>query len=194
MSKYSFLMLFSMIAALGAGAYQADAHDKGPGGPNGDNTPSLSWDQFRESCIHPEEFNNQVPPSNIRIQCTDIHKEFVQSAPGQVQLPGNRRIIFAVFSNKYHVNADQREEPILNNKGSSCMRYKEVEKTLTVERRLTCEDVLGMKASLPEFCSSLLTVAKGANPKLVDSRDTGRFVDTCGNMGISDAGTGKPNN
>jgi hypothetical protein len=177
-----------LAAAMGTMAYAGSEIMSTSGG----GTPALTWEQFKDSCLHPEQFNNQTPPKDIKIQCTDVQREFVTTSPGQLPLPGNRKVIYAVFSNKYHVNADQREEPILN-KGGSCLKFKEVERTITVERKLTCDDILGIKSELAEYCSSVLSISKGANPKLVDSHDTGRFIDTCGSSGIADPGKGKPN-
>jgi hypothetical protein len=187
MAKLNLSIFLMTLAALSGGVVQAG------GGDNvNPNTPSLSWDQFKDSCLHPEQFNNQVAPKDIKIQCTDVSREFLSSAPGQVPLPGNRRVIFAVYSNKYHVNAEQVEAPILN-KGGSCLRFREVERTITVEKRLTCDDILGIKSSLAEFCASNLTLAKGANPKLIENHDTGRFIDTCGGSGAISDGGKKPN-
>ncbi len=138
----------------------------------------LSWEQFKESCLHPEQFHFQVPPSNIRIHCTDVQREYVALSPGQLPLPLKRKIISSVFSNKYNVIQNESISPITS-KGGSCQRFKEVEKTLNVERILTCEDVLGIKSDLNDFCTSVLNAAKISNSKLMDVRDTGRVLDTC---------------
>ena len=162
----SFIFLFSFCVLSGSYAMA------------GEPAASLSWDLFKESCLHPEQFHHQTPPSNIKIQCTDIQREFLATSPGEVPLPGNRKIIYSVFSNKYNVNAEHREDPILNKVGS-CLKFKEVERTITIERALSCEDVLGIKSDLGSYCASNLSLAKGASPKLVASRDTGRRIDTC---------------
>jgi hypothetical protein len=185
MSKFSLFVVLSIIAASNASIVQASGEIGNIGGGHGEFTPSLTWEQFKESCLHPEQFNNQTPPLNIRLQCTDVSREFIAMAPGQVPLPGTRKVISAVFSNKYNVNAEQTDVPYAV-KGGSCMKFKEVEKTVTVDKQLRCDDILGIKSSLAEYCASNLTIAKQANPKLVDSRDTGRMIDTCSSGAISD--------
>lgn len=191
MPKFYLLALSLVLASLSGNYVQAGGPDLPPGNHP---TPSLTWEQFKDSCLHPQQFNSQIGPRDIRIQCTDVTREFVGTSPGQVALPGNRRVIFAVFSDKYHVNASQAEDPITNRTGS-CMRFKEVERTVTIEKKLSCDDVLGIKSDLADYCASTLSITKGANPKLIDTRETGRFIDTCGGngAGIVDPGKGKPN-
>jgi hypothetical protein len=184
MPKYTLFCLLSALTAICGGTALAGV-EAGPKDPA--HTPALTWEQFKESCLHPEQFNNQVAPKDIRVQCTDVTRDFITASPGQVPLPGARRVVYAVFSNKYHVNADQREVPMLN-KGGSCLRFREVERALTIEKRLTCEDILGIKSDLAEYCASSLMIAKGANPKLVESHDTGRVIDTCNGGAITDFG------
>src|SRR4051812_8499407 len=107
MSKYNFIALCGIVAAS-MNVMIAQANDIKDGKDDvPHHTASLSWEQFKDSCLHPEQFNNQAPPSNIRIQCTSTENKFVNSEAGQVPMPGNRVITFAVFSNKYHVNAEQ---------------------------------------------------------------------------------------
>jgi hypothetical protein len=179
MLKLNLFVMLGMVAVAGSMNVQAANPEMGnPGGS--ENTPSLSWEQFKESCLHPEQFNHQNPPSNIRIQCSDTSREFVSASPGQVQLPAYRRMIYAVFSNKFHVNAEQKDGPMAA-KGGTCMRFKEIERTVTVERKLNCSEVLGIKSDLADYCASIASAAKSANPKLVDTRETGRGVDTCSN-------------
>ena len=178
MSMLNRFMSFAVMMMAVSTQIAIAAEGTGP-----DHTPTLTWEQFKESCLHPEQFHSQVPPSNIRIQCTDKSQEFIAAAPGQLPLPGSRKVIYAVFSNKYHVNAEQKEDPAFR-KGGSCTRYKEVERTMTVEKVLSCEDVLGIKSDLGEYCFSTLNLAKGSAAKLTDVRDTGRFVDTCSGPGM----------
>src|SRR5688500_16359401 len=40
-------------------------------------TPPVSWDQFKEACLHPENFHNQVPPTNIKLQCSELRTEYI---------------------------------------------------------------------------------------------------------------------
>ena len=61
---------------------------------------------------------------------------------GSVPLPAQRSVVTALFSDKFNVDADTKvyaEEA----KGGSCLRYKEVAKTLTVEKALSCAEILG---------------------------------------------------
>lgn len=186
MKKINIFLIISIISLIGIANVKAQvipgAQKGGDGAPL--LTPSLTWEQFRQSCLHPEQFHNQIPPTNIHVQCTDIVREYVSTAPGVVPLPAARMVISAIYSNKYHVDAEQREIPLVNRVGS-CLRFKEVERVISVERVLSCGDILGMKTDLPDFCAYTTEIAKGTNPKLIEDRDTGKFIDTCGGLGVN---------
>lgn len=169
MLKANLYTLLNILLLIGAGSSSAGTTEA---------TPAITWDQFKESCLHPEKFHSQLPPTHIQVQCTDIQRDFVPTKSGQVPLEANRKVIFAVLSDKYRVNASQAEVPVTA-KGGNCMRYKEVERMFTVERKLCCDDVLDLKMSLQEYCVSLLDDTRGVNQKLVEVKDTGRVVDTC---------------
>ncbi|OFZ53795.1 MAG: hypothetical protein A2428_02665 [Bdellovibrionales bacterium RIFOXYC1_FULL_54_43] len=170
-----------MIAASGALAADFALDGKpGQGGP--DHSRPISWEELRERCAHPDQFDVQRAPQNIKIQCTDIRREWLASAPGEIPLPGSRNVITAVFADKFHVGASARDVPLFSKSGS-CLRFKEVEKSLTIERPISCDEILGMKGTSDDFCLSALDAAKGANPKLIEIRDTGNMINTCRDAG-----------
>ncbi len=146
------------------------------------NARPISWDELQARCANPENFDIQRAPQSINIQCTDVHHEYVADAPGSVPLPESRLVTTAIFADKFYVNAEQKEVPVFT-KGGSCFRFKEVEKSLTIEKPMSCAEVLGLKGSVDEYCVSLLDAIKGSNPKLAEVRDTGRVIDTCAGVG-----------
>ena len=179
-----------MSASISVGA-MADFQTTGvQPGTAPDTSRGISFEEFRARCLNPEQFDIQRQPQNIKVQCTDIRHEFVPAAPGDIPLPGFRRVVTALFADKFHVNADARDVPVFS-KGGTCQRFKEVEKTLTIERALSCGEILGMKSSIDDLCLAALDQAKGANPKLVEVRDVeGSIIDTC--RGLPGQQQGKP--
>jgi hypothetical protein len=178
----------SDVFALGMELGKGDKGDNDKGGKP-TMTRAVSWDELRARCASPEQFDVQRAPQNIRIQCTDVQREFIAVQPGEVLLPSARMVASAVFSDKFHVDAQQIDVPVFA-KGGSCMRFKEVEKTLAVERGLTCSDILGNKGDANEFCIGSLDRSKGSNPKLASVVETGTFIDTC--PPGANVGAGKP--
>ncbi|HAR43232.1 MAG TPA: hypothetical protein DCS07_11490 [Bdellovibrionales bacterium] len=143
----------------------------------------IAFEELRARCERPEQFDVQKAPQNIKIQCTDIRREWVPAVPGEVPLPGMRRVVLSMFSDKFHVGASAQDVPVYSKSGT-CQRFKEIEKVLTLERPLSCAEIVGMKSSIGEFCISVLDTAKAANPKLVEVREMeGRLIDTCGGTG-----------
>jgi hypothetical protein len=147
-------------------------------------TPSLSWEEFRESCENPGKFHNQAPPSNITIQCSDNYTEFLNGQPGQIPLPVGRKITTSVFSNKYHVR-ESTQPVVAESKMGSCFQFKEVEKKIKIEQSLSCDDVIGMKFTLTDYCVSVLNAAKESKSRLIESRETGREMNTCTGKGMT---------
>ena len=138
----------------------------------------INWEDFKARCADPDSFDNQRAPKEIRLQCTSVEREFVPDAPGVLELDSGRQIVTTLLSDKFSVSASQN--PLVTQpKTVSCLRYKEVEKSMTLERAMSCVEVLSMKGEPHEYCGSLLNHAKGSNPKLIDVRETGNSVDPC---------------
>jgi hypothetical protein len=185
MSKSNWILILGFMALASAGAANAGGRDDGKGdGKDGREdrpTPSraVTWEELLDRCQHPQNYDTQVPPHNIKIQCSDVQREYVASAPGELPLPAIRNVVSAVFSDKFHVAAGEQAYA-LKGKGGSCLRFKEVEKTLRIEKPLGCEEALGIKGSVQDYCASVLDLHKGGNPKLVEVKETGNVIDTCG--------------
>jgi hypothetical protein len=139
----------------------------------------ISWEELKDRCAHPEQFDVQRAPQNILLRCEDRRLIWQAAPSGEVALPGSRQVASGVFTDKFYVEA-QRREVLVAGKSGSCHRFKEVEETLVVERPLSCDEVLGIKGDLTEFCASLTEATKGNNPKAVEWKDTQRVIDTCG--------------
>jgi hypothetical protein len=185
MSKFKTLTFVSLVALIGAGSALAGPGQK----PGQGNQKPISFDELKERCLHPRDFDVQIPPQNIKIQCTDQRTTWMAAQPGEVELPSQRTVISGVFADKFFVNAEQSQVPIMS-KAGSCHRFKEVEETVTLELPLTCDQILGIKSSLAEFCTSQLDLAKGANPKLIETQETGNVIDTCGGGAQQNGGKG----
>src|SRR5207245_2602610 len=110
------------------------------------NARTISWDEFKERCANPDKFAGDIQrePRQIVIQCSDKQREFVAAAPGEVPLPAHREVVTQLFSDKFHVDAHPTEIELAT-KGGSCFRFKEVEKTITIEKQLSCDEILGWK-------------------------------------------------
>jgi len=186
MSKFRFVSILGLMAAMvSMSAFAGDNTTPGNG-----NSKPISWDELKERCAHPERFDVQRAPQNIKIQCSDTKTTWAAAAPGEVALPGKRKVTAGVFADKFFVNHDSKEVPVYSKTGS-CHRFKEIEETMTIERAVSCADILNFKGDLSEFCVSAVDAAKGSNPKLVEQKETGDFMDTCGGGAIQH-GDGKP--
>jgi len=176
-----FLPLFSVALVLSAAS--AMAGDGGKGGDKGgdNNGPSftLTWDQFKAQCQDPAHSPIQHAPENIVVQCTDVRHSYVPESSGNIPMAASREVTTAVSSNKFYVRA---ESDAIDTQAAvgQCLRYKEVEASFTIEKSLSCADVLGIKGDIKDYCASSTDLVKNANPKVVNFKDTGATIDTCG--------------
>jgi hypothetical protein len=198
-------LLFSAVSILAlAGSVTAWAGDgkdiPGAGSGSGKDQPGhparrISWGELQERCANPDRFDVQRPPQNIRIQCTDRRTSWIAGKPGQLPLTGSRFVAAGVLSDKFFVGAEEGMVPFAQ-AGGSCLRFHEVLESVTLERSMSCAEVLGMKGSLSDFCSSVLDSSKGGSKtgsgKWADRVETGRVADTCAGVMLKEAGGAKP--
>jgi hypothetical protein len=195
--KARYLMMVTLALALGAATALADdgggkvSSNNGKGGDQGA-ARLISFEEFKDRCANPDKYKGDVQraPENIKVQCTDTVHEYVADESGSLPLPGAHSVVTALFSDKFNVAADTQVFA-MDSKGGSCLRYKEVEKSLTVEKVLSCSEILGLKDGIDSYCSENLAAIKSANPKLIDVKDTGAVIDTCGGVATSNHGGGK---
>lgn len=167
-----------MLASADEFVIQGATAGKEAGAPAPGVSASISWEELKDRCLHPEQFDVQRPPQNIKLQCSETRLEFVPTPAGQIAIAGSRSIMTTLLSDKFHAVAGTADLPV-QGKPAACLRYKEVEKILTLERPMSCQEILSVKGDLTEYCTSALDRARGSQPKLMQGRDTGRILDTC---------------
>ena len=165
----------------------------------------VTWDELKARCANPKGFPTQHAPEQIRVQCTETRREYLPENPGVVRLPAARTVTTALVSDKYSVSSVSKDFPI-ESKSGSCLRFREVEYTGTIERVLSCAEIVNVKGDLQDFCGSALelhhdgkypgkippkmagntdpaTAGKphwgGKFPKGVQIRETENRIDTC---------------
>ena len=172
MSKLMTLVFVAFVLAA-SGAQSARADDAKI------QTRAISWEEFQKRCADPRAFpNDQTPILNAVISCTDTRKEYVSAAPADVPLRNARSVTYDVSSEKFVIASATADVPAAAQTGT-CLRFKEVEKVYSFQRKVSCADILNIKGDLANFCLGSLDKGKNENPKGVVSRDTGVVVDTC---------------
>jgi len=149
--------------------------DEAPNKPTG---RQISFEEFKARCANPDQFDVQRAPQNIRVQCAEQHREFVAAPAGEFPLPNERKISTAVLADKFFVSMEEKTVPLVAAHGS-CLKFKETQQSLTIERTLNCEEILAIKNGLDEFCIPALDAAKAENPRLIQVQETGKIMDTC---------------
>ena len=139
----------------------------------------ISLDELKQRCQDYTAFSDQIQVTNLTVQCSESANEWVAMEPGQIGLNSGRDVATRLVSSKLVVPASMRTYALEGSAGS-CMRYKQVQKTLQIEKSITCAELLGQKdGSLDDLCASALDQTKGKAPKFVEIKDTGVTRDTC---------------
>src|SRR5689334_15985050 len=100
----NFRKFFFVNALISLFALSAFATEVKPGGPsNPASLRAVNWEELQGRCAHPEQYDIQVAPANIKLVCQDTQVSWVPGAPGEVPLTGSRKIKTEVLSTKFHV-------------------------------------------------------------------------------------------
>jgi hypothetical protein len=166
------------IALMACFAYGAHAY----AGAEPEKNYTISWDDFKYRCSDAKDkpLNEQGKPMNIRVVCTNVEHEFIPSAPGSIPLEASRHVVTTILSDKFNVAAMGKDYQAAGSKGGSCLRFKQVERTIQAEKMLSCAEILSIKGDINDYCASNLDMVKGTSPKLIETRETGAVIDTCG--------------
>lgn len=143
----------------------------------------ISWEEFKYRCSDAKDkpLNRQGKPLNIRVVCTNVEREYIPGEAGSIPLEASRMVVTTVHSDKFSVaEMNKAYAPAQGKGGGTCVRYKEVERTIQGQSNLSCEQILGMKGDINDYCATNLDSLKGASPKLITTRETGNVHDTCG--------------
>ena len=142
---------------------------------------NITWGELQALCANPKGGKDgvQVAPEHIFVQCSDTTTSWVADAPGTLPLDGSRIVTPGVISDKFVVAEASKTYPVAD-KGHSCLKFKEVKKTATVEKALSCTEIAGIKGDLADYCAMEVT-GKNVKPGLVKVEDTGATMDTCAN-------------
>lgn len=151
-------------------------------------TKPISFEELQARCLNPGQFEQQHAPQNLTVQCTDVYTSWIAGTPGEIPLEGSRIVSTALFSDKWHVDA-KAEAYAIQGKSGSCLRFKEVKTTFTIEQKLSCDEIAGFKGGIGSYCAGILDKGKYENPKLIETVETGNSLDNCP---ASDGKPGKP--
>lgn len=191
-SRFSVLVLAGTLIVTSNA--QAGDKDKDKGDPTPVPVTYVSWEEFKGRCANPKQFHDQHAPEQIRLQCSVKVLDWLPTAPGTIPLEVRETIITALFSDKYNVIPVERSGSAPQ-KGGSCLRFKEVEKLYSVERPLSCAEILSADSKGKNAQDICYDAVKGkVNPKDVKIQDTGRTIDTCNGFNVGGGGPkdGKP--
>ena len=143
--------------------------------------PIESFDDFRDSCQNPGAHGAQRPPEAIKLQCKNVRTGWEQVESGATGLTETRVITAELFSDKFEVAAVDYNiaTPEAN---VVCPRLREVVQTVSIEKSMTCDQILATEDGMDTICLAAINEAISANPDLVQTVPTGRLYSVCGSV------------
>jgi hypothetical protein len=142
-----------------------------------------TFDQLKLACDDPGAFHFQLQPDNIRIACSSRETKWVPNGDGGLQLDCTRIVQGDLYSNKILVDKETYAVAVPPN-ALTCPSFKEVEMLYSSQYGTNCDE-LRAYSDLGQFCEERLTSDPNAIQELVQVRDTGRLVDTCGTANVT---------
>jgi hypothetical protein len=183
MSKMNLFVALNLIVGVST-AFAGTEAILGGGNKGGAKKP-VTFEEMKDRCANPyNQPDIQRQPQEIVIRCSDVRLNWVAGKPGAVNLTGARNVTGAITSSKFDM-AETSRDVAVEGKGGTCNRFAEVQEMVAIERGLTCDELLGIKGDIIDFCAMAVDASKGSNPKLVSSVETGRVIDTCGAASIT---------
>jgi hypothetical protein len=141
-------------------------------------------------CKDPGAFHNQLPPTDIKITCTDERYEWVPAGHDDATFHNRRTVSSRAVTSKPNVAAPMVAEKCdWPGTDMECGGVKEVCKTVEMEFSVTCDQILAME-TINKFCQvSLLAETIATQEKIMAVKETGRTKKLCG---VQDFINGKP--
>jgi hypothetical protein len=138
---------------------------------------ALTLQEFRQMCADARALDHERGVPEVTLQCKSHETLFVpaESDPG-LQLPATSSVTMSLSTAKWAVPPSEVHVPVAP-RAVTC-RYKEVEETLVLEKKISCAEFLQMQ-DVNTFCAMSIEANKRIYPKLVETHDTGRTVELC---------------
>lgn len=138
----------------------------------------LSYDQVKEACKNPANFQNQIKPANMEITCSDVQTRWVAIGSGTYTLPRMRKVSMGMTSDKYEVPGAAKDVAS-EQQGGECPRFKETLERIQTTRATTCEEILAFNGTEIQFCTDVIDELRNSNPGAITIADSGRTVHFC---------------
>jgi hypothetical protein len=141
-------------------------------------TQTLRFDQIREACLNPAEYQNQVAPKNLQLSCEERSTRWAAGTNSPVELPRQKQISASLTSDKYQVAPETMPLPV-DSQRTACPKFKEILDVLSFTKVTTCEEILAFRGTEFDFCADVLERVRQSNPRSIQSSETGQVVDLC---------------
>jgi len=140
----------------------------------------LTFDKLKDSCINFSKYGYQRPPANIIVNCSNAEYDWEQVADGTSSVPTERFLSAGLISDKNKVSVKEYQVAT-NPYDFNCPNFKEVLKTLKLELKSSCTELVSFTGDLKDFCFKAIEDAIKSNPDIVSTVDTGKTLSSCNN-------------
>jgi hypothetical protein len=140
----------------------------------------LSFEKFKDSCTNYTKYGYQEPPTKITISCSNSEYNWEQTDDDEMQAETSRYLKASLISSKNKVSGKEHKIEVAPY-DFACPTFKEVLKTLNLELKSSCTEILAFQGNLKDYCLNAVNDTINDNPEIVTVVDTGRVINSCSN-------------
>lgn len=138
--------------------------------------------QIKLACTDPSAVQNQEPPAEIKLTCSELITSWLASMQGVLMLPKSDLMETSATTDKPNVGSESEITVLpLANYPADCPRYNEVKLSASMVYDLTCEEVKEI-TNLGEYCKNRFDQELANNPAFYTIVPTGKIRDTCNGL------------
>lgn len=143
-----------------------------------DPVTTLSFEEFREACVNPAKFHNQVAPKNIQVSCQDAQTKWIPDSNGSADMGTRRVVSTAVTSDKYSA-VTVTGDVVSAVQTIACPQFKQVTEMVDLIQAISCEDLVASTGNSIDFCVNAINALRASNPEAIKTNPTGVTMNYC---------------
>jgi hypothetical protein len=128
---------------------------------------SINFEQLKEACKNPAQFQNQNKPSSMKLDCKDRILFWMPAANGAAELKNSREVAYRVSSDKYGVPSAKKniDYPSL---AVVCPQFQLFASDAQISKEITCADVENYEGTAIDMCTQHLNDLRRDNSKVIE--------------------------
>jgi hypothetical protein len=137
------------------------------------------FDTFKDTCVNPAAYGNQLPPNAIDIRCDKVETKWIANRKSiELRLPTSVTSAVGASNTKLHCVDDEQSVSGEQVENATCIEFQQFGYTYSRTIQATCDDVLRFDDAM-ELCDATLKSA-AAWAQVGQPEAIGEPLNSCG--------------